>query len=72
MDWFAAYYYAVLLQEERVRRAQEPGWGLSWQPVRRWLSTVRGRVAAWAYAHGQTAAWRGRKSQHEGLARTHD
>lgn len=72
MDWIAAYHYAVILQEERVRRAQEPGCGLSRQPVRRWLSKMRGRVAAWAYAHAQTVAGRGRKSQHAGLARSHD
>jgi hypothetical protein len=72
MDWVSAYHYAVILQEERLARAQKPGGVLSWQWVRRWLSTLRGRFATRAYAHRRTVAGRGQKSRHPGLARSHD
>jgi hypothetical protein len=72
MDWVSAYHYAMILQEERLQRAQKPGWILSWQWVRRWPTTLRGRFATRTYAHRRTVAGRGRKSRHLGLARSRD
>jgi hypothetical protein len=72
MDWVSAYHYAAILQEERLQRAQKPGWILSWQWARRWLTTLRGWFAARANTHRRKVAGRGRKSWHPGLARPRD
>ena len=40
MNVVEMYRYSEMIQSERLSRAQEGGWALNLQPVRKWLSTV--------------------------------
>lgn len=38
MNWTASTHYSKVLHNERLARAQSPGWELDFSPARNWLA----------------------------------